>query len=140
MEPWQALLMAGIGLVLILAITVRSAVTKRRKLKEQDFSRKLETVLKSKEEVKVVCNDKSGAWILTNQRFLLETKEGFTAVPFHKIKSLSGVTAEGKKPTSPKKMVTLTIKGEKEYTLYNSSEEFVELATQLKAKTRKKKK
>lgn len=140
MTNWQYLLLAGLALILILALMLRSAVVKRRTQKQRDFDRKLETVLKPKEEVKVIAADKNGRCILTNQRLLFDTKAGFTAVPFSKIKSLSGVTAEGKKTTSPAKMVSVTIKAGQEYTLYNKGEDFVELVKELKKKTVKKKK
>lgn len=139
MTNWQYMLLAGLALVLILALIVRFAVIKKRKQKQRDFDRKLETVLKSTEEVLVIHTDKSGRWILTNERLLLDTKAGFTAVPFKKIKPISGVTAEGKKTTAPAKMVTVTIKADQEYTLHNKGETFVELIKQLKKRTAKKK-
>lgn len=140
MTNWQYLLLAGSALVLTFALMIRSAVIKRRKRIERDFSRKLETVLKPKETVKVIAADKNGRCILTSERLLFDTKEGFTAVPFKKIKSLQGVTPDGKKTTSPAKMAQLTIKAGQEYTIYNKSEGFVDLVKQLKTKTAKPKK
>lgn len=139
MENWQYLLLAGLALLAVV-LSVWSAVINKRNLKQRDFDRKLETVLKPKEEVLVIAADKNGRCILTNQRLLFDTKEGFTAVPFNKIKSLSGITAEGKKTTAPAKMVSVTIKAGQEYTLFNKSESFVELVKELKKKTAKKKK
>lgn len=136
----QYLLLAGLTLVLLLVLTIRSAVIKKRKLKQRDFDRKLETVLKASEEVQVIHTDKSGRWILTNERLLLDTKEGFTTVAFSKIKSISGLTAEGKKTVAPAKMVSVTIKAEKEITMYNTGEAFVELVKELKKRTKKPKK
>ena len=138
MNNWQYWLLAGLAL-LILVLTVWSAVAKRRRNKLRDFARKLETVLKPKEEIHIIAADKNGRCILTNQRLLFDTKEGFTAVPFKLIKSLSGLTAEGKKTTAPAKMVSVTIKAGQEYTLYNKSPEFVDLVKELKKKTAKKK-
>ena len=136
----QSLLLAALALILILALMIWSAAVKKRKLKQRDFDRKLETVLKGSEEVLVIHNDKSGRWILTNERLLLDTREGFSAVAFSKIKSISGLTAEGKKTVAPAKMVEVTIKADKEITLHNTGDSFVELVKALKKKTAKKKK
>ena len=138
MNNWQYWLLAGLA-SLIPVLMIWSAVAKRRRNKQRDFARKLETVLKDKEEVLVIAVDKNGRCILTSQRLLFDTKAGFTAVPFSKIKSLSGITAEGKKTTAPAKMVSVTIKAGQEYTLYNKSPEFVELVKELKKRTAKKK-
>ena len=139
MTEWQYCLLAASALILILALMIWSAVVKKRNQKQRDFDRKLETVLRPKEEVRVISTDKNGRCILTSERLLFDTKEGFTAVPFSKIKSLSGLTAEGKKTTSPAKMASVTIKAGQEYTLYHKSENFVELVKELKKKTAKKK-
>ena len=139
MNNWQYWLLAGLA-SLIPVLMIWSAVAKRRRNKQRDFARKLETVLKDKEEVLVIAADKNGRCILTSQRLLFDTKAGFTAVPFSKIKSLSGITAEGKKTTAPAKMVSVTIKAGQEYTLYNKSPEFVELVKELKKRTAKSKK
>lgn len=137
-DYWQYLLViAAVG---ILLLAVRSAVIKRRNRLERDFTRKLETLLQSKETVKVVCPNRDGRWVLTSRRLLLETKEGFMAIPFSKIKQLKGVDAAGKTTASPAKMVSLTVKTEQDYTLRNNSKEFTELVKQLKAKTKKPKK
>ena len=136
----QYILLAGLALALILALKAWSAVIKKRNLKQRDFDRKLETVLKSTEEVLVIHTDKSGRWILTNERLLLDTKTGFTALAFSKIKSIAGLTAEGKKTVAPGKMVEVTIKADREITLRNTGESFVELVKQLKMKTAKPKK
>ena len=140
MTNGQYLLLAGAALVLILVMIIRSAIVKKRKLKQRDFDRKLETVLKGAEEVLVIHNDKSGRWILTNERLLLDTREGFSAVAFSKIKSISGTTAEGKKTVAPAKMVSATIKADKEITMHNTGDSFVELVKALKKKTAKPKK
>lgn len=136
----QYLLLAGLALVLILALLIRSAIVKKRKLKQQDFDRKLETVLKPREEVLVIHREKTDRWILTNERLLLDTKDGFTATPFKKIKSISGVTPDGKKTVAPAKMVTATIKADREITLRNNGETFVELVKELKKRRAKPKK
>ena len=136
MEYWQYLPIAAAAVILLLA--VRSAVIKRRKRLERDFTRKLETLLQPRETVKVVCPNAEDRWVLTSRRLLIETKEGFMAIPFSKIKQLKGVDAIGKTTTSPAKMVRLTVKAEQEYTIRNQSKEFADLAKQLKAKIPKK--
>ena len=136
----QHLILAALALGLILALMIWSAVAKNRKLKQRDFDRKLTTVLKPEEELLVIHNDKSGRWILTNERLLLDTKDGFSATSFKKIKSIFGLTAEGKKTVAPAKMVEVTIKADKEIVLHNTGDTFVELVKQLKKKTAKPKK
>ena len=138
MTNWQYPLLAGFALALI-ALMIWSKVARWRRNKQRDFDRKLGTVLKPREEVLVIAADKNGRCILTSQRLLFDTKAGFTALPFKKIKSLSGLTAEGKKTTAPAKMVSVTVKAGQEYTLYNKSPEFVELVKELKKKTAKRK-
>ena len=119
MNDWQYL--AAIALLLILLLAIRSAVIKRRKRLERDFTRKLETLLQPRETVKVVCPNHEGRWVLTSRRLLIETKEGFMAIPFSKIKQLKGVDAAGKATVSPAKMARLTVKTDQEYTLRNTS-------------------
>lgn len=135
MNNWQYLLVIAAGVVLLLAI--RSAVIKRRNRLERDFTRMLETLLQPRETVKVVCPNQEGRWVLTSRRLLIETKEGFMAIPFSKIKQLKGVDAAGKATVSPAKMARLTVKTDQEYTLRNTSREFADLAKQLKAKAPK---
>lgn len=141
MEYWQYL--SGFAAVILLALLIRSAVVKKRKRKERDFTRKLETVLQPRENIKVICPNHGSRWILTSRRLLLDTKDGFLAFPFGKIKKLQGFDSTGKATTSVTKMKRLTIKVAKtdeEYTLDNSCEEFSQLAGQLKRQTAKKKK
>ena len=133
----QYLLLAAVALGLLLALLIRSAILKKRRLKQRDFDRKLETVLRPEEEVLVIHKDRSERWILTNERLLLDTKDGFTATSFKKIKSISGVMADGKKTVAPAKMVTVTIKADREITLRNNGETFVELVKELKKRTKK---
>ena len=141
MEYWQYL--SGFAAVIVFLLAIRSAVVKKRKRKERDFTRKLETVLQPRETIKVICPNHGSRWILTSRRLLLDTKEGFLAYPFGKIKKLQGFDSTGKATTSVAKMKRLTIKVAKtdeEYTLDNSCEEFSQLAGQLKRQTAKKKK
>lgn len=141
MEYWQYL--SGFAAVILLALLIRSAVVKKRKRKERDFTRKLETVLQPRENIKVICPNHGSRWILTSRRLLLDTKDGFLAFPFGKIKKLQGFDSTGKATTSVAKMKRLTVKVGKTdeiYTLDNSCEEFSQLAGQLKRQTAKKKK
>ena len=130
----------AIVLLLVLAAGILSAQRKRRTRKQRDFTRRLETVLQPKEEIKCTCPSRGGSWIVTNKRLIIEQGEGFLAWPFSKIKSVSGVTAEGKKTTSAAKMVSVTVKTTQEYTLHNHSEAFIDLVKELKKRTEKKKK
>lgn len=139
MQPWQyAAAVLAAGLILLLA--VRSAVVKKRKQKQRDFDRKLETVLQARETVKVVCPQREGNCVLTSARLLFETKEGFTAVPLTKIKRLQGMDSAGKATASAAKMARLTVKAGTDYTIDNTADAFPELVKQLKAKTKKPKK
>lgn len=137
MEYWQYL--SGFAAVIAFLLAIRSAVVKKRKRKERDFTRKLETVLQPRETIKVICPNHGSRWILTSRRLLLDTKDGFLAYPFGKIKKLQGFDSTGKKTTSSKKMWKITIVVDQEYTLCNTSEEFSELAKQLMQKVRQKK-
>lgn len=137
MQLWQYLLLCALG-ALILFLTVWSAVVKRRKRKERDFTRRLETVLQPREKVKLVCPNRGGRWVLTSKRLLMEDGEGFFAIPFSKLKRIQGQDANGKTTTSPAKMASLTVNGE--YTLHNTCEDFQEFAKQLKTKVKKPKK
>lgn len=135
MEPWQYILAAVI--LLLLVKKIRSALKRRRARLERDFSRKLETVLQPRETIRFVLPGRSGKWVLTSRRLLLDTKEGFTAIPIATIKKVQGHTEEGKKTTSAAKMAGLTITAEKEYTIANSGEEFPLLAKELIGKVKK---
>ena len=140
MTQQQYLLAAAAALALLLVLKIVSVAAKKRRLKQMDFDRKLSTVLKPEEELLVIHKERSGRWILTNERLLLDTKDGFTATSFKKIKSISGLTPEGKKTVAPAKMVTVTIKADKEIILHNTGETFVELVKELKKRTKKPKK
>lgn len=135
MIRWQYLLVAAAALVLILAI--RSAVGKRKLRIQRDFTRKLETLLQPKETVKVLCPQKKGTCILTSHRLIFEKKGNFTAIPLKTIQRVQGTNEAGNRTTSPNKMVSLTVKAEKDHIIYNTSEAFCELADQLIAKVKK---
>ncbi|MBQ8356129.1 MAG: hypothetical protein IJY40_11050 [Oscillospiraceae bacterium] len=135
METWQYL-PAGLLLATLLLV-LRSSTRRKRRSKEHDFDRKLETVLQARETVKLVCPSRSGRWVLTSKRLLGETRTGFTAVALKDIKRVQGNTKEGKTTASIPKMVSLTVKAEQDHTIYNSAEEFAELAKLLQDKVKK---
>ena len=121
-------------LALILAAWLYAAWDRRKKRKYRDFTRKLETVLQKKETVEAICPQKGGYVVLTTNRLLFDTRQGFLAVPLSKIKRLQGTTAEGKTTVSPPKMKTLTIKADHDFCLENTGEEFLQLAKILRQK------
>lgn len=137
MTLWQYIPAAV--LILLLTRKIRSARKKRRARLERDFSRKLETVLQPRETLKAVLTGRNQRWVLTSRRLLLDTKEGFTAVPFTNIKKAQGYTREGEKTASAAKMDRLTITAEKEYTVYNTGEEFTLLAKTVLNRVKKQK-
>lgn len=134
MEPWQIYLPAALAAAALTALAWNAAISRRKNRIQRDFSRKLETVLQNKETVSVICPQRGGNVVLTSKRLLLDTKEGFTALPFHKIKKLQGFTKEGKTTVSPQKMAKLLIKSETDYTLTNTGPEFTALVKELKGK------
>lgn len=137
MEPWQEIMAAASLLLLIL--TLRSSLRKRRDYKYRDAARKLELVLQPRETIKVICPHKKGRIILTSKRVLFETKDGFNAVPIKTIKKVQGNNEKGNRTTVPAKMVSLTIKAEQDYEIRNNCEEFEAFAKQLLKKTAPKK-
>ena len=139
MTPWQEILTAVILALLVLIPVVWPALRKGRDRKARESTRKLELVLQPRETIKVICPQKKGRVILTSKRILFDTKEGFTAVQIKKITKAQGTNEKGNRTTVPAKMVSLTIKAEREYTIQNDCEEFAEFAKQLVKKTTKKK-
>ena len=137
MIPWQCIPAAI--LVLLLTGKIRAARKKRRAHLERDFSRKLETVLQPRENVKLVYTTKQGKWVLTSRRLLLDTKEGFIAIPFSTVKKVTGTTKEGKKTTSAQQMATLVLTTDREFSIENCGEEFIPLAKTILAKVKKEK-
>ena len=131
MELWQKNLLAAGILLLLLILAVRRAARKGRDQKKRAFTRKLETVLQPRENIKLICPEKHGQLILTTRRLLVETPKGFQAIPFKTIKRVQGLTAEKKKTTVLEKMAFLTIKTETEHTISGATPEFTQLAKQL---------
>lgn len=127
------------ALALIAGLSVRSGIRKARLRRERDKMRTLETLLQPKETVKCICPSRGGRWILTSKRLVIEDKSGYTALPFGKIKRLTGQDAAGKTTTAPARMVCATVKTDREFTLPNQDEAFPDFVRQLKAKTAKKK-
>ena len=126
-------------MVLLLTGKIRAARKKRRAHLEREFSRKLETVLQPRENVKLVYTTKQGKWVLTSRRLLLDTKEGFIAIPFSTVKKVTGTTKEGKKTTSAQQMAALVLTTDREFTIENCGEDFAPLAKTILAKVKKEK-
>ena len=138
MIPLQEIL-AIAAVLLALAAIIRSSRQKRRDYKYRDAVRKLELVLQPRETIKVICPQKKGRAILTSKRVLLETRDGFQAIPIKTIKKVQGNNEKGNRTTVPANMVSLTVKAEQEYEIKNSGPEFEEFAKQLMKKTAPKK-
>ena len=136
MQSWQELLIIA-ALFLIPVLATRSTLRKNRDRKQRESTRKLELVLLPRETIKVVCPQKKGRVILTSKRVLFETAQGFNAVDIKSIKRVQGNNEKGNRTTSIPKMVSLTIKAEEDYTIYNSSEAFPDLAKKLQDKVKK---
>lgn len=135
MENWKSL--AVFVILVTLLMTILSAATKERNRKKRESERKLELVLQPKETVKVICPQKKGRCILTSKRLLFETGQGFTAISLKSIKRVQGNNEKGNRTTSIPKMVSLTVKAEKDYVIQNTNEAFAELAKQLTTKIEK---
>lgn len=137
MTSWQELLAAAVLVLLALTFGVRSAIRKARDRKWRAAERKLTTVLQPKETIKCICPQKKGRVILTSKRLLWETGTGFTAVPLKDIKRVQGNTKDKKNTTAVSQMVSLTVKAAEDHLIYNTSEEFSDLAKVLKDKVKK---
>ncbi len=135
----QEILIAS-AVLLALFLAVRSYLGKRREYKFRDAKRKLELILQPRETIKVICPQKKGRVILTSKRILLDTKDGFQAVPIKSIQRVQGSNEKGNRTTVPANMVSLTVKADQDYEITNSCPEFEEFARQLMKKTTKKKK
>jgi len=140
MNNSQIILLAGLLLALGLTLWIREAVERTQRNKQRDQARTLETLLQPKETVKLICPNRSGRWILTSKRLVIQERSGYTALPFRKLKKVQGHTAEGKTTSVPAKMVSLTVNAEREFTLYNHDGAFADFVKQLKAKTARRKK
>ena len=138
MQPMQEILTVT-ALLLFPVLAIRSSLRQNRDRKQREKTRKLELVLQPRETIKVICPQQRGRCILTSKRLLFETQQGFNAVPIKSIKKVQGNNEKGNRTTAIPKMVSLTIKAEKEYTIKNNCEEFSEFAKQLIKKTAPKK-
>ena len=134
MISMQAALVTA-AVLLSLYATVRSFRQKRREYRLRDSVRKLELVLQPRETVKVICPQKKGRVILTSKRVLFERKDGFHALILKTIKRVQGNNEKGNRTTVPAKMVSLTIKADRDYEIKNTCPEFEEFAKQLMKKT-----
>lgn len=138
MKSWHILLVAA-AVVLILVRAIGTSLKRNKERKHRDFSRKLETLLKEKESVKVICPQKDGSAILTNNRLIIEKKGEFQAFPLKNIKKLQGLNAAGNRTTAVKNMVSITVKLDDDHTIRNTCPEFTDLAAQLQQKIKQQK-
>ena len=122
----------------VLLFVICTALHRAGAAKERDRARTLETLLLPKETVKAVCPSRGGRWILTSKRLIIESRGSYAAIPFRKIKRVSGKNGEGKITSVPAKMVSLTVTAQKEFPLSGSDDAFRDFARQLRDKTAKK--
>ena len=137
-QNWQIWLLTAPAL-LILITMIRKSVRKSKERKQRDFTRKLETLLREKETVKVVCSQKGTRWILTNSRLIFEKKGDFQAFPLKEIRGIQGTNAAGNRTTAVRNMVKLTVKLDEDRVLYNKAGEFSEFAALLQNEMKKRK-
>ena len=123
------------AVLMALVVILRSSMQKRREYKFRDAARKLELVLQPRETIKAICPQKKGRVILTSKRVLFERKDGFHALILKTIKRVQGNNEKGNRTTVPAKMVSLTIKADRDYEIKNTCPEFEEFAKQLMKKT-----
>lgn len=138
MLNWQYLLLILAGVLVLLAM-LHASIVKARVRRQRDFTRSLETLLQPKETIKVICPQKGFRCILTNNRIIFEIKGSFTAFPIKSVTKVQGTNEKGNRTTVPAKMVTMTVKIDKDYTLKNTGAEFCELAGQLSDRIKRQK-
>ena len=136
MQHWQELLAGTLGLLLLTVLSFRY-IQRRARRKQRDFTRKLETLLQPKEQIKVICPQRGGHCIVTGTRIIFEYRGQFSAFPLKDIRKLQGINDKGNRTTVPGNMKFLTVMLEKEYRLHNSGEEFLVLARLLQEKKKK---
>lgn len=130
MAYWPYLLAFGAGAGIILAWLCR--VGRRQKAyNHQEFLRKLDSLLQPKEAILVLCPQKGGCCVLTNQRMLLEKRGTFQAFPLSDLRSVQGKNKGGNRTTVPGNMVTLTVKFQQTVILRNTGSAFIELTKHL---------
>ena len=139
MTNLHQLMYLGISIALLAAFII-TAVNEHKSRKHRDFTRSLETLLQSKETIKVICPQKGFRCILTNNRIIFEKKGDFYAFPIKSITKIQGVNEKGNRTTVPAKMVCFTIQIDKAYTLKNTCPEFTLLVSALQQRKAKKKK
>ena len=135
MEPWQYILAVAAPSILLLMIL--SGLRKRKRRKQRDFTRKLETALQPEEEIQAVYTLRGVCWVATDRRLLRNTKMGFGAIPYEKIRQLKGVNEEGGATVSAKRMVSFTVKADQDYSFSGKSEAFTAFAAAVSAGVKK---
>ena len=139
MQYWRELLVGLAGTVLLTILVCRFLRLRARR-REQDFTRRLETLLQPKEKIKAVCPQRGGYCILTGNRIIFEKNGSFSAFPLKKIQKLQGKNEKGNRTTVPKSMVSLTVVLDREFVLHNTGAEFEALAKMLSEHVKKQKK
>lgn len=137
MQYWRELLIL-LAAALVLILLLHRFFRKRARRRELDFTRKLETLLQPKEQIKAVCHQRLGHCIVTGSRIIFEKNGSFSAFPLSKLQKLQGKNEKGNRTTVPKNMASLTVVLDKEYILKNTGPEFEVLAELLQEKLQKK--
>lgn len=131
MKPIYLLLIAVFGVVMGIIGTVlknkRANNPKYIKILE-DFRKSVSNMLEPGEEVIAVCGYRPCA-AATNQRLLVSAKNGVDSIPYANIKKVKGMDTAGNKTTDPFRMIAVTVKAEKKYTLGNHSEGFAQVVS-----------
>lgn len=68
---------------------------------------------------------------VTNQRLLVEEKNGIKTIPFSQIRKVKGMSFSGNTTNDPKQMMVFEIKADKKYALGNHSDGFVQVVEAL---------
>lgn len=129
------LVMAVPPAALIVSVFTRRYLQRR----QRDFTRTLETVLLPRESVKAIYRRGRNVWILTSRRLLLKKREGFHAIALEKIKSAQGLNAAGNRTSAAAKMVSLSVKADKAYTVRAGGRDFEAFVQSLRTELKKQK-
>ncbi len=132
MNLWQTYLLAALAAGFLL-LMLYEAIRRHRIGNEREVHRRLDALLKPKEEIQVTCSGRKGCWILTNKRLILQSGEGFTAFPFAGIQKVTGEDETGKTTVAAGKMEKLIVKTpDRDFILPKGDENFRELVKGLK--------
>lgn len=138
MKQW--LVPAGLVVALWLLWKIFLWAWRAKRRRQRDFERTLGTLMQPGEQIVCQCSGKSGRWIVTNKRLVMESGNNYRALPFRKIREVCWVGADGEKASSLKNTVQLTVRAKEEYVLEGKDRSLPELAKALKARTPNRKK